>query len=108
MPRIIRENASRDENVAPSASDCVAHRCAEHAGMAAVDDRGDDGSECGICVGQKFAEHMERALVDDILKALVWPMVQSARDRLNLLSGGAGDRFEQEMRTKITAYKDAA
>lgn len=74
--------------------------------MGAVDDSADDGSECAIHVGEKFARAMEEALVDDILKALVWPMVQSARDRLNLMAPGSGHSFENEWRTKITDYKE--
>jgi hypothetical protein len=104
MPRFIRANPDRDENAPATASDCLAHRCAEHAEMPPVDDRGDDGSECGVCVGVKFVQAHEAAAEDDIKKKLYWPMVQSARDRLNLLAAGAGDAFEEEARRHVTEY----
>jgi hypothetical protein len=106
MPRLIRANPGRDENAAASASDCIAHRCLEHAELKPVDDHADDGSECAICVAHKFADALEASLVEDILKKLFWPMVQSARDRLNLVAAGAGDTFEAEARELSAVYEN--
>jgi hypothetical protein len=102
--RLIRQNPDRDESASPTASDCVAHRCAEHAAMPPVDDSADDGAECAICVGGKFILAHEAAAEADIKKRLLWPMVDKARDRLNLLARGAGDAFVEEVRAHVTAY----
>lgn len=104
MARIIRGNPDRDENQAPAASDCLAHRCAAHAEMGPMDDAADDGAECGPCLGERYVRAYEKAAEDDIKKRLFWPMVQSARDRLNLLANGAGDSFEEEARRHVVEY----
>lgn len=107
MPRIIRENPGRDENLSPQASDCIAHRCAAHAELPPVDDSADDGGECGPCVGEKYIAAYERAAEEDIKKNLLWPSIDSARDRLNLLAKGAGDQFVEEVRARVQAYDRA-
>lgn len=106
MSRIIRTNPDRDENAGPLASDCLGHRCAEHAEMGLMDDHADDGAECGVCLAMKFVVAHEKAAEAHILKSLVWPMVQSCRDRLNLLSPGAGDQFEEQAREQIVAFTE--
>lgn len=104
--RIIRQNPDRNENAGPLASDCVAHRCAEHAEMGLMDDSADDNSECAICLAHKFVQAYEKAAEAEILKRLVWPMVQSCRDRLNLLAAGAGDQFEESAREQIVKFTE--
>jgi hypothetical protein len=104
MARIIRPNPDRDENTAPNIADCLAHRCPTHAELPPMDDSADDGAECGPCIGAKYVEAYEKAVEADILKRLFWPLVQSGRDRLNLLAPGAGDRFEEEARGHVSTY----
>lgn len=69
-----------------------------------MDASADDQSECGVCIGHKFVAAYADAFEADMLKKIYWPMVQSARDRLNLLARGAGDAFEEECRGHVTAY----
>jgi hypothetical protein len=104
MPRHIRSNPARDENQPPSASDCLAHRCDEHREMKPVDDSADDGAECGICVAAKFVLAHEEAAEKEILDRLFWPMVETARDRLNLLALGAGASFEEQARVHVVEF----
>jgi hypothetical protein len=80
-----------------TASGCVGHRCDEHEDLPPMNQTGPDGSECGGCVGQAFAEAYEKAFE----KKVFWPLIQSARDRLNLLAPGAGDAFQEEARATI-------
>ncbi len=103
--RLVRQNPERDENSTPVASDCIAHRCQAHAELPPVDDSADDSAECSICVAQKFILAHEEALEEDVMQKLVWPAIDKARDRLNLLGHGAGDQFVEEIREWVTAYR---
>jgi hypothetical protein len=102
MPRHVRQGD--DPAAAPSIDNCLAHRCAEHREMLPVDDSADSGAECGICVGVKFVEAHEQAAEEEILKRLFWPMVERARDRMNLLSHGTGYGFEEEARELVVEF----
>jgi hypothetical protein len=102
MSRHVRQPA--DPAKAPSIDDCLAHRCLAHREMQPVDDSADNGSECGICTAQKFIAAHEQAAEEEILKRLFWPAIESARERLNLLSPGAGHAFEEEARVHVTEF----
>lgn len=78
---------------------CVAHRCDDHEELPVVNDKGPDGSECAGCVADALVKAYEQAFE----KTLFWPLIQSARDRLNLLAPGAGDSFQEEVRATINA-----
>ncbi len=82
-----------------TASGCIGHRCDEHSDLPPMNQAGPDESECGACVGQAFAAAYEKAFE----KTVFWPLIQSARDRLNLLAPGAGDKFQDEARATINA-----
>lgn len=86
-----------------TATGCIAHRCDAHADLPPVNQWGPNESECGGCVGQAFAEALEKAFEEQVY----WPMVQKARDRLNLLSAGAGTQFEDEARALLVASKES-
>lgn len=85
----------------PKAQHCIAHRCEEHQELQPVNSNGPSGSECGACVGQAFAEAYEKT----VLKAILWPLVETARNRLNLLSPGAGDTFQDHARVTVNSLK---
>lgn len=87
-----------DEGVTPATA-CIAHRCDDHADLPAVNQEGPEGSECAGCVGQAFAAAWEAAFEKNVF----WPLIQSARDRLNILAPGAGDQFEEQARAQINA-----
>ena len=71
-----------------------------------MDDSADDNSECSLCIADKFVRAHEKAAEAHIIKKIVYPMVQSCRDRLNLLSAGSGDQFEEQMREQIVAFTE--
>lgn len=92
------------EGTTPRASDVVAIRCFEHAGIPPRNDMDNDGGECGICVAVQLAERLAASALDEarleILDgyaarlsycAMLRSKIQSARDRLNLMQPGAGD-----------------
>jgi hypothetical protein len=97
--RFTRAGAIAEAGGVSPASACVGHRCDEHKTLAPTNQNGPDLSECAACTGESFAEAYERVFFDDIF----WPSVQSARDRLNLLSPGAGETFYDETRARVEA-----
>ena len=50
-----------------NADTCLAHRCAEHPYEYLCDQSGPDGSECALCVLDRFADMM----VDEVIAPLV-------------------------------------
>ena len=78
---------------------CMSHRCAEHAAVPSLNNAGPDNAECAMCV----AETMVRAYEKEFEKKVFWPMVESARSRLNLLAVGAGEAFMEEARATLNA-----
>lgn len=90
--------ASECKGIVPATA-CVAHRCSEHSDMPVIGNTGPEQSECSICVAQTFVIAYEKSFEAKVF----WPAVQSARDRLNLLSPGAGDQFVDETRATLNA-----
>lgn len=82
-----------------SAVACVSHRCDEHADVPPINQGGPDESECGMCVAVDLVASYETAFEQKVF----WPVVQSARDRLNLLAPGAGDVFLDEARAILNS-----
>lgn len=80
-----------------SPNDCVGHRCDEHEDVPPVNSHGPHGSECALCVAQTLVDAYEAAFE----KKIFWPIITSARDRLNLLSPGTGDKFVEEARATL-------
>lgn len=73
---------------------CVAHRCPEHAEVPPINDAGPEQSECALCVATTFVRGYEKAFEKSVFN----PVVEKARDRLNLMAPGAGDQFVDEAR----------
>lgn len=89
----------------PKAHDCIAHRCIDHPDqhetVGPMNQNGPSLSECAICVAQSFVAAYETTL----MKSIFWPLVQTARDRLNLLSPGAGEAFQDHARVTVNSMK---
>lgn len=78
---------------------CAAHRCDTHQDVPPVNSTGPEQSECGLCVADAIVEAYEKAFEQNVF----WPLIESARSRLNLLAPGAGDSFLDEARATLTA-----
>jgi hypothetical protein len=78
---------------------CVAHRCDDHAEIPPVNDKGPQRSECGMCVADTIVATYEATFEKNVF----WPLIESARTRLNLLAPGAGDSFLEEARATLNA-----
>jgi hypothetical protein len=89
----------------PKAHDCLAHRCVDHPDqhetVPPVNSTGPSGSECALCVAHEFI----RVYDTTMMKTLFWPIVETARNRLNLLSPGAGDSFQDHARVTVNSLK---
>lgn len=83
----------------------VAFRCEDHPDkhhdVPAINSNAPEGAECAMCV----AEALVRAYEKTFEKSLLWPIVEMAKGRLNLLAFGAGDAFQDEARAQVNAAK---
>lgn len=89
----------------PDVDDCLAHRCGKHAHIPPIDDSVGDGSECSLCVADKLLEKILEQVLNPILDAYADRLTHHAhlrrqlavaRNRLNLLSSGAGDFLSED------------
>ncbi|HEX3577552.1 MAG TPA: hypothetical protein VHY33_03225 [Thermoanaerobaculia bacterium] len=104
--RIVRADPNRDESKPPSIDDCLAHRCKEHRDIPPIDDSEDgSGAECSICVGHKFVSLIEEKTEEHILQTILWPLVETARARLNLVALGSGESFVDDARRRVDEYR---
>lgn len=78
---------------------CVAHRCDDHGTVPPINSHGPDKSECALCVAQALVEGYEKAFE----RRVFWPTIESARDRLNLLAPGSGNRFLEDARAILNS-----
>lgn len=110
--KLLRIPAPTTDQMATLA-DCVAHRCTDHLNIPPLNmSEGNGSSECGVCSAEEFGARLaEQALETerrevwwDILDAYAQRMeyqkvmrarLQTARDRLNILSPGAGDFLDE-------------
>jgi hypothetical protein len=81
------------------AASCMAHRCDTHAEIPPMNSDGPDKSECGFCVADTIVRTYEQTFEGNVF----WPLIESARTRLNLLAPGAGDSFLDEARATLNA-----
>jgi hypothetical protein len=87
-----------------SAKYCLAHRCAEHQGVRMHNVQGPQGSECGACVmADVVALHnMLQQVLDGYAArlshhAVLLAKLRQARERLNMISPGAGDWLDSDV-----------
>jgi len=100
MSRLVKR---KPEGEGRELADCLAHRCLrpDHVEVPVINDAGPDGSECALCVAEELVKAYEKAFE----KSVFWPVVETARNRMNLLSFGAGDKFQEEARAIINAAR---
>lgn len=86
----------------PALDDCLFHRCEDHEHVRQLNaSELQTGSECGACLAEEVAMLDVQILLvlDGYADRLTYAAglkarLASARDRLNLLSPGAGDEFD--------------
>jgi hypothetical protein len=88
----------------PKASDCLAHRCADHRGWRMHNAQGPQGSECGACI---MADVVALdGLLLDVLDGyamrlthhrMILNKLRQARERLNMMAPGAGDWLDADV-----------
>lgn len=85
--------------------DVIGYRCEDHPdkhdAVPAINTNAPEGGECAMCV----AESIVHAYESTFEKTLLWPIIDQARGRLNLLVPGAGDSFLEDARAQINAAK---
>lgn len=83
----------------PSLEDCLYHRCSQHEQVRQLNaEEEQTGSECGACIAEEVAvlRYQSFLLLDSLADRLTYgamlrTKLLAARERLNLLSPGAGD-----------------
>lgn len=103
-----------DRQVQATLALCVAHRCLEHRQIPPLNmNEGNGSSECGVCAAEEFGARLAEQALAKQDELVILPILdgyaarlaygaelraklQTARDRLNLLSPGAGDFLDEE------------
>jgi len=88
----------------PRASDCLAHRCAEHQGVRMHNGDGPQHSECGGCImadvlalDAMLLTVLEGYAARLIHHRVILEKLRQARERLNLIATGAGDWLDDDI-----------
>ena len=94
-------------------ADCVAHRCTAHQEIPPANmNEGSGSSECGICAAEMFGTKLAQQALDIQNRTVTLPILEgyadrlahhaelrsklaTARERLNLISPGAGDFLDE-------------
>lgn len=84
----------------PSLDQCRYHRCERHGDVKQLNATEPTDAECGACIAEEMLAIKAQLLLslDGYAERMIYAhalrqMLASARDRLNLLSPGAGDEF---------------
>jgi hypothetical protein len=104
--RSVRKRLEGDPPVSaniPTVAQCLYHRCDDHASVPMLNRaEGPGQSECGACIAEELLAVKAQLLLalDGYAERLTYGRalarkLESARARLNLLSPGAGDGFDE-------------